>query len=107
MNPKIALTRVLQKKVKNFEDQIEKIEEAIQLEESIKGVCTKNISFYNYSDVNLAIQNFFELIENASEEINMSALPPSLIKKLEHAFYNAFMRGVKIFMYFSKLKESR
>jgi predicted transcriptional regulator len=101
MDPKIALTNVLQEKVKNFEEQIEKIDENIRIEESEKGVCVKNISFYNYSDMNLAIQNFFTLIESASAEIILSALPPSLIKQLEPVFYNAFLRGVQISMYFS------
>jgi sugar-specific transcriptional regulator TrmB len=101
MDPKIALTNVLQERVKNFEDQIDKIDEKIKIEESVRGVCVKNISFYNYSDMNLAVQNFFSLIEQASKEIIISALPPNLMKQLEPAFYNAFLRGVQIYMYFS------
>lgn len=101
MDPKIALTNVLQEKVKNFEEHIDKIDENVKIEESVKGVCVKNISFYNYSDMNLAIQNFFRLLEQASKEIIISALPPNLIKQLEPAFYNAFLRGVQISMYFS------
>lgn len=101
MDPKIALTKVLNTKVKDFKEQIKKIDENIKIEESVKGVCVKNISFYHYSDVDLAIQNLFNLLENASKEVIMTALPPSLVKQLEPAFYNLFMKGIKLEIYFS------
>ncbi|MFW9987081.1 MAG: hypothetical protein ACFFC3_00300 [Candidatus Odinarchaeota archaeon] len=30
------------------------------------------------------------------------AIPPTLLKKLEYAFYKAFMRGIKLVLYYSK-----
>lgn len=101
IDPKIALTKVLEDRVKNFKKQIDKIEEKVNIEESVQGVCLKNVPFYHYSDLNLAMNNFFELIENSMEEIVLSSLPPILFKKIESVLYNAYMRGVQIKLYFS------
>jgi len=101
IDPKIALTKVLEDRVKNFKKQIDKIEEKVNIEESVQGVCLKNVPFYHYSDLNLAMNNFFELIENSMEEIVLSSLPPILLKKIESVLYNAYMRGVQIKLYFS------
>ena len=80
IDPKIALTKVLEDRVKTFKKQIDKIEKKVKVEESIQGMCLKNIPFYHYSDLNLAVNNFFELIENSKEEIVLSSLPPTLLK---------------------------
>jgi len=101
IDPKVALNEVLNEKVKDFKKQIEKIDENIKIQESVKGVCVKDINFYHYSDINLAVENYFKLINNATNEIYMSALPPILIKKLEPVLYNAYMRGIKLLLYFS------
>ncbi len=101
IDPKIALTKVLEDRVKNFKKQIDKIEEKVNIEESVQGVCLKNVPFYHYSDLNLAVNNFFELIEKSMEEIVLSSLPPILIKKIEYVLYNAYVRGVQIKLYFS------
>ncbi len=101
IDPKIALTKVLDERVKNFKEQIEKIDETIKIEESSHGRCARNVSFYTYSDFNLAIENYFRLIKDSKKEICMSAMPPSLLKKIESPLYNAFMRGVNIVVYYS------
>ena len=101
IDPKVALNEVLNERVKDFKKQIDKIDESIKIQESVKGVCIKDINFYHYSDINLAVDNYYRLINNATTEICMSALPPILIKKLEPILYNAFMRGIKLYLYFS------
>jgi len=101
IDPKIALTKVLEDRVKNFKKQIDRIEEKVNIEESIQGVCLKNVPFYHYSDINLAVNNFIELIEKSTGEIVLSSLPPLLLKKIESILYNAFIRGVQIKLYFS------
>ncbi|MFX1366508.1 MAG: hypothetical protein ACFFCE_03210 [Promethearchaeota archaeon] len=101
IDPKITLTKVLEDRVKNFKKQIDKIEEKVNIEESIQGVCLKNVPFYHYSDLNLAVNNFFELIENSSQEIILSSLRPIILKKIEFVLYNAYMRGMQIKLYFS------
>lgn len=100
-DPKIALTKVLENRVKNFKKQIDQIEEKVNIEESVQGVCLKNVPFYHYSDLNLAVNNYFELIKNSMEEIVLSSVPPILLKKIESVLYNACMRGVQIKLYFS------
>ena len=101
IDPKVALNEVLNEKVKDFKKQIDKIDETIKIHESVKGVCIKDINFYHYSDINLAVDNYYKLINNATNEICMSALPLILIKKLEPVLYSAFMRGIKLLLYFS------
>ncbi len=101
IDPKIALTKVIEERVKNFQDQIESIDEKVKVEESVQGVCLKNVPFYHYSDENLAVNNYFKLISEATEEIVLSSLPPSLVKRIEQVLYNASMRGVSIRIYFS------
>lgn len=101
IDPKIALTKILDNKLKNYQKQIEEIVENIKIEESTCGICIKDIDFYHYTDFNLAIENFFTLFENSEKEIYLTSLPPSLLKKLEPALYKAFMRGIKVILYFS------
>ncbi|GAH88941.1 unnamed protein product, partial [marine sediment metagenome] len=65
--------------------------------------CIRDVSFYHYSNLSLAFENYYILIENTLHEIIMSSLPISLLKRLEPALYQAFMRGVQIRLYFSDL----
>lgn len=102
-NPKIALTELLNKRYDNFKENVDKLDNELKIQESKHGRCVKDISFYHYSEVNLATENFFELIENTQSEIVMTSLPPALLKKLEPSLYDAFIRGVKITLYFSLL----
>ncbi|MFW9781738.1 MAG: helix-turn-helix domain-containing protein [Candidatus Heimdallarchaeota archaeon] len=102
-NPKIALTALLNKRYDNFKENVEKLDDELKIQDSKYGRCLKDISFFHYSDLNLAIENFYELIENTQREIVMTSLPPSLLKKLEPSLYDAFMRGVRITLYFSLL----
>ena len=102
IDPQIALTRVLDEKMKGFKKQINLIGETVKAEESTVGKCYANITFYHYTDVNLAVEYYYKLIENCKNEIYMSALPPTLLKKLEPAFYNAFLKGIELVLYFSK-----
>jgi len=100
-NPKIALTQLVNKKFSNFKNDIEKIEEELKAQESKFGRCLKDVSFYHYSDFNLAYENFYSIFEKTQREIIMTALPPSLIKKLEPSLYEAYRRGIQIKLYFS------
>lgn len=103
VNPKIALTEKLKKKTNKILDKIEKLEEDIIVEESKQGICTRNISFYHHSDITIGLENIYELIDKAEEQIILSSLPPSLLKKLERALYKAFLKGIKVRIHFSKL----
>ena len=73
----------------------------IKVQESKFGRCLKDVSFYHYSKVNLAIENFHDLIEIAQKEIVLTSLPIQMIKRLESSLYEATMRGVRLKFYFS------
>jgi len=101
INPKVALNELLNKKFSNLKKNIEKIDEELKAQESKFGRCLKDISFYHYSDVNLAYENFYNLFETTQKEIVMTSLPPSMLKRLESRLYEAYRRGVQIKLYFS------
>ena len=103
INPKIALTELINKKFNAFQENINKLDEELKIQESAMGRCIRDVSFYHYSNLSLAFENYFILIENTLHEIIMSSLPISLLKRLEPALYQAFMRGVQIKLYFSDL----
>lgn len=103
INPKIALTELINKKFNAFQEKINKLDEELKIQESVMGRCVRDISFYYYSNLSLAFENFYILIENTLHEIIMSSLPISLLKRLEPALYQAFMRGVQLRLYFSDL----
>ncbi|MFW9821565.1 MAG: helix-turn-helix domain-containing protein [Candidatus Thorarchaeota archaeon] len=102
-NPRISLTELLNKKFDDFKENVNKLDDELKIQESKFGRCIKDVSFYHYSDSNLAIENFFEILENAQEEIVITSLPPKLLKKLEPSLYEAFLRGIEIQLYFSML----
>ena len=101
-NPKLVLTQLLQKKYQKYEENVEKIENEIKVQESKYGRCLKDVTFYYYSNFALGIENLLTMIQNSENEIIMTTLPPVLIKKIEPALYSAFMRGVRIKLYFSE-----
>jgi len=103
ISPKIALTELINKKFNAFQEKIIKLDEELKIQESVMGRCVRDISFYYYSNLSLAFENYYILIENTLHEIIMSSLPISLLKRLEPALYQAFMRGVQIRLYFSDL----
>jgi len=103
INPKIALTELINKKFNAFQEKINKLDEELKIQESVMGRCVRDISFYYYSNLSLAFENYYILIENTLHEIIMSSLPISFLKRLEPALYQAFMRGVQIKLYFSDL----
>ena len=103
INPKIALTELINKKFNAFQEKIKKLDEELKIQESEMGRCARKISFYKYSNLNLAFEYYYILIENTLHEIIMSSLPISFLKRLEPALYQAFMRGVQIRLYFSDL----
>ncbi|MFX1451509.1 MAG: helix-turn-helix domain-containing protein [Promethearchaeota archaeon] len=80
--PKIALNNFLEEKFSNFKKNIEKVDEELKTQESKFGRCLKDISFYHYSDVNLAYENFYNLIDKTQKEIIITSLTPSVFKKL-------------------------
>ncbi len=102
-NPKLALTEILKEKNNKILEEIDKLDENIQALESMKGVCTRNITFYHHSDIIIGLEHLYNLIDLAEKEIILSSLPPSLLKKLERALNRAFLKGIKIELYFSKL----
>ncbi|MFX1390712.1 MAG: helix-turn-helix domain-containing protein [Promethearchaeota archaeon] len=102
-NPKFALTELLKKKNNIILDKIERLDESIQASESVKGVCTRNITFYHHSNVNIGLEYIYALIDKAENEIILSSLPPSLLNKLECALNQAFLNGIKIKLYYSEL----
>ncbi|MFX0021771.1 MAG: helix-turn-helix domain-containing protein [Candidatus Hermodarchaeota archaeon] len=101
VNPKLALTKLVNEKIDNFKNNIEKIDEQLKAQESKFGRCLKDISFYHYSDANLAYENFYNLFEASQKEIILTSLPPSMLKKLEPSLYEAYRRGIQIKFYFS------
>ncbi|MFW9969559.1 MAG: helix-turn-helix domain-containing protein [Candidatus Odinarchaeota archaeon] len=101
VNPKIALTQLVTKKINNLKYDIEKIDEELKAQESKFGRCLKDISFYHYSDANLAYENFHNLFETSQKEIILTSLPPSMLKKLESSLYEAYRKGIQITLYFS------
>ncbi|MFX0040322.1 MAG: helix-turn-helix domain-containing protein [Candidatus Heimdallarchaeota archaeon] len=101
VNPKIALTELVNNKFSNFKNNIEKINEELKAQESKFGRCLKDVSFYHYSDINLAYENFYSLFETTQKEIILTSLPPTLLKKLEPSLYDAYKRGIQIRLYFS------
>ena len=103
INPKISLNELINKKFNVLRDKVNKLDEELKVQNSLKGRCVRDISFYHYSNLNLAFENFYTLLENSDQEIIMSSLPPSVLKRLEPALYQAFMRGVHIKLYFSDL----
>jgi sugar-specific transcriptional regulator TrmB len=103
INPKISLTELIDKKYNELQTKINELDEEIKVQDSVVGRCARDISFYHYSDLNLAYENFYLLLENAEREIIMSSLPPPVLRKLEPALYRAFMNGVHITLYFSDL----
>lgn len=103
VNPKIALTEKLKRKANKISEKIEKLEEEITIEESKVGICERNITFYHHSDITIGLDYIYEIIDKAEEQIILSSLPPTLLKKLERALYRAFLKGIRIIIYFSKL----
>ncbi|MFX1302625.1 MAG: helix-turn-helix domain-containing protein [Promethearchaeota archaeon] len=101
VNPKIALTELINKKFITFKKNLEKIDEEFKAQESKFGRCLKDISFYHYSSAILAYENFYNLFEKTQKEIIMTSLPPSMLKRLEPSLYEAYRRGIKIKLYFS------
>ncbi|MFX1280747.1 MAG: helix-turn-helix domain-containing protein [Promethearchaeota archaeon] len=102
INPKMALTELINIRYSNFQEKINRIDEEIKIQESKFGRCVRDVSFYHYSDILLGINNLTDLIENAEQEIIITSLPPSLIKRLEPSLYEAYMNGVEVKLYFSQ-----
>jgi sugar-specific transcriptional regulator TrmB len=100
-NPKIALTELLNNKFNKIKQDIKTLDEELQIQQSKFGRCLKDVSFYHYSNINLAVDNFFDLIYNTNDEIVMTSLPPFFLRKLEPILYDAFIRGLEIRIYFS------
>jgi sugar-specific transcriptional regulator TrmB len=102
INPKMALTELLNNRYNDFQEDIKRIDEELKIQESKFGRCVRDVNFYHYSDTILGVNNLIELIENAKEEIIITSLPPSLLKRFESSLYEAYMNGVAVKMYFSQ-----
>jgi sugar-specific transcriptional regulator TrmB len=101
INPKITLSRLIDKKISKYNTFLDKIQDRIRIEESRQGVCQKQVYHYHYDDLSLALEKHYELISNAQEEIILSTLPPFYLKQIEPFLRESFKRGVKIILYFS------
>ncbi|MHA2127271.1 MAG: helix-turn-helix domain-containing protein [Promethearchaeota archaeon] len=102
-NPKIVLTELLTEKFESLKENVIKLDDELKAQESKFGRCVKDISFYHYSNINLAVENFYDLIEHAKTEVILTSLPIFLLRKLESSLYEAYMRGIRIKIYFSLL----
>ncbi len=101
-NPKIALNKLFNEKFQKIEEDIKKLDDDIKIQEMKFGRCVKEVTFYYYSEQALGINNLESMIERAEQEVLMTTLPISLLKKLEPVLYNAFSRGVSLKMIFSE-----
>ncbi|MBD3256505.1 MAG: hypothetical protein GF383_15525 [Candidatus Lokiarchaeota archaeon] len=102
VNPKEILSKKLEEKYKEYSERINILDKEIRREESLVGVCQRNITFYHYSELAPGIDHLISLIDNSNSRIVMSALPPSLLKKIEYSLRNAFLKGVEISFFFSR-----
>jgi len=102
VNPKVSLTTLLNKKSNQILEKINKLEENLQVDESSKGVCTRNITFYHHSEIATGIEYIYNLIEKAENEILLSSLPPSLLKNFERALHKAYLNNVKLKIFYSE-----
>ena len=100
-NPKIALNELMTDRMDILKEKIKDLDQELKIQESAFGRCMRDITFYHYSDDNLALNNYYDLIDNVQNEIVLTSLPLSLINKLASSLYEAFMRGVQIKIYFS------
>lgn len=102
VNPKVSLINLLKKKDQRIMDKINQLVEDIEVFESEKGLCTRNITFYHHSDLNTGINYVYKLIEKSKTEVCFSAVPPSLLKSFESALHAAYLGGTEIKLYYSK-----
>ncbi|MBN2151120.1 MAG: hypothetical protein JW839_06745 [Candidatus Lokiarchaeota archaeon] len=102
-DPKTSLAAILEARYKDWQDSINRLDNELRIRETTAGTCTRRVSFYHYTDPDLAIGHFHALIRDAAKEVTMSAPPPVLLRKLEPALHDAFLRGVDITIYFSDL----
>ena len=100
-NPKVALNELMTDRMGKLKDNIKNLDQELKIQESSFGRCMRDITFYHYSDINLALNNFYDLIEQAQKEIVLTSLPLSVLKKIASSLYEAFMRGVHIKLFFS------
>ncbi len=103
VDPKTSLVAALDAKYKACHESIILLDTELRIQERASGYCVKRVSFYHYTDPDLAIEHFHALIRDANEEIVLSAPPPVMLRKLEPAFRDAFLRGVNISIYYSDL----
>jgi sugar-specific transcriptional regulator TrmB len=103
IDPKIGLTKIIDQKIEKYNTFLDEIEEKITISESQKGICTKDVYHYHFTDMNLAIEKLYYLIKNCKESIVLTTLPPYFLKKIEPFLREAFKRGIKITFYYSTL----
>ena len=103
VNPKKSIADIIDERSKALHETIDKLDEAIRIKHEVRGRCAKDVSFYHYSDIDLAIGKIIALIEAAKKEIVMSAIPPSMIRRIEPSLRKAFLKGLPITLYFSLL----
>jgi len=102
VNPKVSLISLLKQKDRHIMDKINQLAEDIEVFESEKGLCTRNITFYHHSDINTGTEYIYKLIENSKIEVIFTSLPPSLLKSFESALQTAYLGGAEIKLYYSK-----
>ena len=92
----------MKKKDRHILNKINKLAEDIEVIESEKGLCTRNITFYHHSDINTGTEYVYKLIEKSKNEVIFSSLPLSLLKNFESALHSAYLEGADIKLYYSK-----
>jgi len=103
VDPKTMLVAILDAKHKDWKESIARLDTELRLRERTTGSCSRHVSFYHYTNFDLAIENLHALIRDAAKEIVLSAPPPSLLRKLEPALHDAFLRGIDITIFYSNL----
>jgi len=103
IEPKLTLRQLIDERYEYYNENIEKIENEINIIESKSGRCLKDIYHFYYTDINLSIEKFYDLIRKSKKEIILSSLPPFFLKKLVPILSEAFINGIKISIYYSTL----
>ncbi len=103
INPTTTLAAILDEKYKTWQESIARLNTELRINEQSSGSCTRRVSFYHYTDHDLAIEYYRDLIREATKEIVMSAPPPLILRRLENSLHEAFLKGIPITIFYSTL----
>lgn len=103
INPKNTLADILDTRYKDLQESLKRFETELRIHEQASGQCTRQVTFYHYSDMDLAMENIHALLSSASTEIVISSPPPSLLRRVESTLHDSYLKGVSISLYYSIL----